>query len=178
MSKVYVPIFTDVLDKTAEAAVGLIKFLFEELNKLEWFAPVFERIKKVQFFADAGRHFKSEVFLHYVLIGFVKENQKWVVLQFFVGGHGKTGQIDGTIFGGSGLQKALQDLLKLERLRTTEQLVNFFRQWRAKKEINWTEKQKQLTHWVVLHWQPTSFPRSCPRVVQKYLQKYSVGNQS
>ena len=80
---IYIPVLTDVLNKTAEAANSLISFVLEELRKLEFFQPVFQRAKCVIAIADVGRHFRSEVFLEYMLIDFVKTHGKTVLLQGF-----------------------------------------------------------------------------------------------
>jgi hypothetical protein len=68
-SKVYVPIFTDVLDKTAEAAVELIKFVFEELNKLEWFAPCWNKSKKFNVLLMLAATFEAKCFFITCLSG-------------------------------------------------------------------------------------------------------------
>ena len=58
-----------------------------------------ELVKVVRSWADVGRHFRSEVFLYWALIKFVARTSKTHILQFFIGGHGKTGRLDGTTFG-------------------------------------------------------------------------------
>jgi hypothetical protein len=72
-AKLHIPILTDVLDKTAEAARGLLSFALDEVLKQEWFIPIWERVETIRSFADIGRHFRSEVFLHYALIDLVNK---------------------------------------------------------------------------------------------------------
>ena len=65
-------------------------------------------------------------------------------------GHGKSGELDGTVFGMAGIAGALLALVKKERLRSTAQFVKFFREWRLRKEANWSPEKKGLVKWVAL----------------------------
>jgi len=65
---VFVPVFTDVLDKTGEAAIALVEAAFTHLRGMPWFLALWAIVKTVYIFPDVGRHFKCQVMLHYLLI--------------------------------------------------------------------------------------------------------------
>ena len=123
VGRVYVPILTDVMDKTSEAATHLMDFALRELKKLGWFHAIFSMFTTVKTFVDAGNHFKSEVWLHWCLFDFVKREHKRHIVQFFIGGHGKTGEVDGAVFGNAGVGGAYDEFIKKQLLRRTDQFL-------------------------------------------------------
>ena len=52
VARVYVPILTDVMDKTSEAATHLMDFALRELKKLGWFHAIFSMCTTVKTFVD------------------------------------------------------------------------------------------------------------------------------
>ena len=132
-------------------------------------------IKTVYTFPDVGRHFKCQVMLHYLLIDFVKKHAPRVVLQFLPGGHGKTGVVDGVIFGKSGVGGAVQELRKLERLRTTAQLVAFCASRKEKHMQDKGKKYRDLHRWVHIHMLPPPYPRKCTYLEQARLMSLLLG---
>src|SRR5687767_12232180 len=99
-----------IIDKTGEAAIAFLEFMFLELlRRLDWFVPLWERATTLWLWADVGKQFRNEVFLHYALLDLVCKRKKKVILQFFVPGHGKT-RLDGTVFGQAGVGGTVAEL--------------------------------------------------------------------
>ena len=170
-SYVFIPVLSDVLDQTAEVAKGFRTFILNSQATHPNTKAVFALVKLLRLWADVGRHFRSEHFLEWVLIQVPVVFDKRHLLQFFIGGHGKTGRLDGVTFGNPGIGGALAALQKLERLRTTKQLVDFCIARFAKRVGKREQKESDLGMWMVLHWQPESFPTSCKHLIQKSMQK-------
>lgn len=164
------PICTDVLDKTADAAVALVGYGLVELLKKPGMGIIWQRAKHITSFADVGKHFRSEVFLNYALFDIVKQFRKTHLLQFFIGGHGKTGQLDGTVFGSPGVGGEMVELVKKEQLKTTAQLVKFCAERIIRRQLTKSTEEKLANQWLHLHWKPTSFPQKLMHMHQKYIQ--------
>jgi hypothetical protein len=162
----FVALLTDVLDKTGEAAIVFIKAIMARLVTLDDFHTIWACIKKVTAFMDVGPHFKSQAFLSYLLIDFVKTYGKHTVGQFFPGGHGKTGPVDGVIFGQSGVGGAVKDLAKETRLRTTSQLVKYCVIRKEKHLALQDDKYRELHRWEHMHFKPPPFPHKCSYLEQ------------
>jgi hypothetical protein len=104
-----------------------------------------------------------------VLLDTVIKRKKQVILQFFIPGHGKT-RLDGTVFGRPGVGGAVEELLKKERLRTTEQLKRFCEIRKLEHQSRKTVEANRLQPWLHLHWIPTSFPLELNHMHQKAIQ--------
>jgi hypothetical protein len=170
MGRVFIPILTNVLDKTAEAATHLIEFAFEQLMTQDWFQEIFSVCETVKTFIDAGNHFKNEAWLYWALISVVRKYRKRHIVQFFLGGHGKTGEVDGTVFGSSGVGGAYNEFIKLEFFRCTSQLFEFCIARADRRDANKSEKQKDLRRWFHLLWEPPKFPTSVIHLRQAKLK--------
>jgi hypothetical protein len=72
----------------------------------------------------------------------------------------------GVVFGQAGVGGAVAALLKLVRLRTTEQLFNFCVERKRKQLAEKTEEYCDLHKWVFLHMQPPKYPITLVHVHQ------------
>ena len=95
-----------------------------------------------------------------------REN-KTIIAQYFEGGHGKTGEIDGTIFGAQGVGGGVVALMQKERLTTTNQLVSFLTNWKAQNLKNEDDK------WLFTEWIPDAKRKECTKFIQKRLQDWN-----
>jgi hypothetical protein len=88
----FVPLLTNMLDKTSAAASAILRAILVHLISLPEFKAVWTSITKVFVFMDVGPHFKSKPFLYYLLIEFVKTYGKHTIAQFFPGGMARPDQ--------------------------------------------------------------------------------------
>jgi hypothetical protein len=89
-----------------------------------------------------------------------------MVLQFFEGGHGKTGWLDGTIFGDLG--DVLAELQKKERVTTSRQVMEAAKAHYAGIHASRPQKYQDLNKWVWLLWEPTR--RDVPKKISVMMQ--------
>ena len=157
-----------MLDKTGVAAIELDKFIHANLMSLPWFVEIWNRATKVKSYYDVGRHFLNEEYLGYELVVRPKETKKNTVLQYFIGSHGKT-KLDGVAFGRPGVAGALEELKMLERLTTTQQLMDFCSSRKIKQQAGLTDEEKELNRWIHLVWDPKLYPSKLTRMKQKSL---------
>ena len=115
--------------------------------KLEWFTNLWEKVKEVHQWYDKGKHFFANEFLYWKLIQLPQPAPtgmgRKIVLQFFEGGHGKTGWLDGAMFGAPGVGGVVADLREKERLRTTEQLMEACKKKRLDLQKSLSREEKK-----------------------------------
>ena len=166
-------VFSDVLDKTAAAAIAIEEAVIKHLY--DNYAPFRElwdeNMERFWSFYDAGRHYYCETFLYHALIGRPLERKYRSQVQILPGGHGKTCRLDGKAFGKAGVAGAQAALLKSnERLRTTAQLCAHVKQWKEDQLQKKTPKYQDLNPWFFVHWQPGQHPKSLPAIKMHSLQ--------
>jgi hypothetical protein len=172
--RIYVTVLSDILDKSQLAAIRLEQFIFRELLKLDWFQKVYAKVETVHQYYDQGKHFFANDFLCWKLVQLPKKIKKTVVVQYFEGGHGKTGWIDGAMFGSPGVGGVVGDIAKKTRLLTTTQLMKACEVAKRKVQAEQTEEKRKLDHWIYLEWKPNKkdIPKRLMTLKQKSLQSY------
>jgi hypothetical protein len=159
-------IMSNVLDKTAAAAIAFLEFFIAEMLKESWFKEVWDKVLKVHWRSDIGPHFLSEGFLGWVLLVFPKKYMKMSESQFKIGSHGKD-IVDSMPLGNPGVGGAMKEILKIERLITTEQFVNFNIERKIRHQIHFTEEKKDLNVWRFIFMPVPRFINSMIAIEQK-----------
>jgi hypothetical protein len=152
--RIYVVVVSDVVNKSQLAAMRTEEFIITELRKLEWFKPIWEKIKTLHQFYDKGKHFLANQFLGWKLLSLPRELEREIVIQIFEGGHGKTGWVDGTMFG-TAVGNEVAALKKQKRLTSTQQLLECMKAKRATLASEQSKEDRDLNRWVFLQWKPT-----------------------
>ena len=83
--------------------------------------------------------------MHYQLIQFTKDMGVDVTIRLFCENHGKT-QIDGVAFGQPGIAGIVKEMIKNERFRTTEQLVDYGQTLKGNTMQNGVGSTRSYTH--------------------------------
>jgi hypothetical protein len=159
-------IMSNVLDKTAAAAIAFLEFFIAEMMKEPWFKEVWDKVLKVHWRSDIGPHFLSEGFLGWLLLVFPRKYMKMSEGQLKIGSHGKD-KVDAKPLGQPGVGGAMNAILKKERLLTTEQFVKFNIERKKGHQLGFTEEKKDLNVWRFLFMPPPRFISSMIAIEQK-----------
>jgi hypothetical protein len=165
-------VFTDVQNTSVAASIMMEEFAIQRLKEVDpIFASVWALKELLDSQYDVGRHFYANGFLCFKLITQAEAEMCRALLSMFLGGHGKSVQLDATAFGWPGVAGGMSELLKSQtQLRKTAQLVEFLRARKARHMSQKSQEHQELKPWFHFHLDsPPAHPANLRHLKQQAL---------
>jgi hypothetical protein len=165
--------FSEVTEKTAAAGIGFVDFVIDKLcAEYPEAAEALKTATRIESTLDSGRHFHCGAFLAHALLQMPKKYLGTAdvlhhLVQIFIGGHGKTGRVDGSFAFISASMKAL--IKSGLKLKTVPQLMNYCKRRKQLQYQGFGKKKRDLHPWFFFEFKPSD--ASYPKVLETFVQQ-------